>query len=542
LGSRFTWKKVFDKTKSVVRALDSFRLKKGDTVSSFVGNIPEFVYLMLATSYLGVTLDTIPLYGDSTIEKLSSRLNINNSKLFFVMDVFHSARVKQAVAQSNITETIVVPTLNSSILKFPLSFLNVLKNPKNLFSNDKYMKWNQFIKGGAGRRLPEEVAFEPNMPALILNSSGTTGLPKGVVHSSESLVNKAKSYKATGVNLDRGLVFYPIPPNWFSTGASSSIITPMFYGAELFLDPRVNQEVFVRNLLKYDIHYTVSSNALWEGFLDDDLVRKYYHPKKRNLKNLLFPFQGGEPQNPDIVKKMQVALEKYGFEMHLLNGYGSTENGPGIATQTPAIHTPGSSGIPLPGINIRILDDEGKLRKINESGEIQVCNPESTMLGYFDDKEASEYFVHENGVTWNKVEDYGRVDENGEIYVEGRTSDYTLINNKRIYNFLITKILSNNHALKNVATYTHESGDSKIMVVHLMLGEELYDEMMSNNQLLVDKIRQLQGRVYEEMQDIDWVPEHFKIYSSFPIHANAKRDIIKMIEENDSIITISPEF
>ncbi len=464
--------------------------------------------------------------------------------MFFVMDALHSDEVKEAVKDSKVRETIVIPALNSAKLKGLINFLRYLRNPKSLFNKrdkkrDKHKTWNKFIQDGQHRLLPEEVSFEANKPAIVINTSGSTGgVPKGVVFSSEALIHNAKLHYGSVVSLARGTVCYPIVPNAYATGASKALFSPMFYGAVLFLDPRFSQEAFVGNLLKHDIHHVIAPTTLWEGFLNKELVNKYYHPEKRNLKTLLYPFQGGEVQSPEKARSVQEAMKALGFERCLLSGYGTSENGPALSMQVSQILTPGSSGVPLRGLNFRVLDDEGNLLRVNEAGELQVHNPKCSMLGYLGDKEATEnYFTSDDeGLRWNRLGDYGYINDNGELFVLGRADDYVLVNGKKIYNFLITKILEEDKEILSVTTYTQN--DEQEAVVHIVLKDEARILLEKEPEYGKNKIRQLQKLVLDAKGDIDWVPENFKFYQAFPTLANIKRNVGKMKSESQGIIRV----
>ncbi len=544
-GTSITWNEVFDKVYLAVRALVEYGAKKNDWISIFSTNIPEYIYLSLAASYLGVRMNLIPFYGEQAKKKIADSLNITESKLFFVMDALHSDEVKEAVKHSKVRETIVIPALNSSRLKGLISFLRYLKKPRSLFRRrNKHKTWNKFIQDGQHRALPEEASFEANKPAIVVNTSGSTsGSPKGVVYSTEALIHNAKSHYGSVVSLARGTVCYPIVPNAYATGASKALFSPMFYGAVLFLDPRFSQEAFIANLLKYDIHHVIAPTTLWEGFLNKELVNKYYHPSKRNLKTLLYPFQGGEAQSPEKARSVQDAMKALGFERYLLNAYGTSENGPALSMQVSKILTPGSSGVPMRGLNFRVLDDEGNLLKVNEAGELQVHNPKCSMLGYLGDKEATEdYFTTDaEGVRWNKLGDYGYINGNGELFVLGRADDFVLVNGKKIYNFLITKILENDEDILSVSTYTGKVACKQEAVVHIVLKGEAQLLQKTNPEYTKNKVRQLQKLVLKAKGDIDWVPENFKFYEAFPTLANIKRNVGKMKSETKGIITAPKE-
>lgn len=534
LGGKLSWGDVFLNIDATIKSLTEYGVTKGDYVTAFIGGIPEYISFIYACSYIGAVGNIIPIFDEE--KHLSDNLNNSESKLFFCMDLFHTDMVKRAVKSSKVRETIVVPTLNSSPLRIPANIAKIAKNPKLLLTKDnKYNTWNNFIKDGSKREMPQEATFEKNTPSIVLYSSGSSGKSKGVVHSAEAINNKARSYYASGINLDRGMKFYALIPPWFATGASTSYHMPMVYGAEMFLDPRYDREVFVKNLLTQGINYVVSSVSMYEGFLDKELVNKYYKENKKTLQKLFFPFQGGEAPNPTLIKNIQKAMEEAGFENVLLNGYGTSENGPGISTQTPKIHTVGSSGIVLPGMNVKIVDENNQSLKINEPGEIKVHNPNTTMLKYFSPEDSTEeYFERdEQGTKWNVVGDYGFVDEKGELHTLGRKDDYTEVNGKKCYNFIISAIIADDEDIKNVSTFTRTYNDKHEMVVHIILSETGLEKKEGDPSFLEEKVKSIQERIFNQKDDIDWVPEIFKFRDSYPVAKSGKRNDKAIIAETD---------
>lgn len=545
LGGRFTYGQVIDNFDATAKSLEEYGVKKGQYVSAFVAGIPEALYLIYGNSKIGAVTHLIPVY--ETEDQLIRSINESGSELFFIMSSFYNEKTKNAIKKTCVKETIVIPTLNSSPLNKIVKMKSFLKNPVSLFTKkDRHIDWNTFIKNGKHRKDAIECSYEPNQGTIVFNTSGSTnGTPQGVLHTAESLNHKAHSYYPTGINLDRGMVYYSVIPPWFSTGMSTSYHLPMVYGAELFLDPRFTREAFVQNLLKYNINYTVTSLALYEGFLDRELVKKHYHPQKRNLKKLYYPFTGGEPANAANIRNIQASMEEVGFEMKLLNGYGSSENGPGIATQTPEVFTPGSSGMPLPGINIKIVDGiTRKPLKTGELGELLVHNPETTMQKYFpkDKKKTENYFeTDSDGIVWNKMGDAGYFDENGELYVLGRADDYTLVNGKRCYNFEVARIISEDQDIESFYVHTRKNGTEEKMVVHIVFSETGKQKQESDPKYTEQMLKRLQKMVLDVKDDADWMPEIFKVRKDFPMHTNGKRNLEKVRNETDGFTHLSKE-
>ena len=170
---------------------------------------------------------------------------------------------------------------------------------------------------------------------------------------------------------------------------------------------------------------------MYEGFLDEKLV------KNKDLSFFNYPFEGGEPLSDEVATKIETVFKQHGSTAPLRVAYGQCECGAAITTQTQMSEsTRCSVGIPLPGVTIGIFDDDFNELPYYERGQI-LANTPCSMLGYYKNEKATEEYFHidKNGTKWNCTGDIGYIDEKGNLFVQGRASDYSMINEEKIYNF-----------------------------------------------------------------------------------------------------------
>ena len=515
--SKINYKKLFSNIHKTTIALIEYGIKKGDYVSFCLAGIPETVYAFYACSYIGAigNFMTPNMYLEDMVENIK----ISESKLIFVMDKFYE-KIKSALYESGIKNIVIVPTLNSSILKYTA--------PKFKLQKSNEIFWNNFIEDGKSRNLFPPCEYEGNLPLAVVYSSGTTGRYKGIVLSNDSFQNSVHAYKASGVDVSRGLKFYQIIPPWVSTGLSTSLHLPLTYGVSVFMDPRFERDVFVKNIIKHKINYAVATTTMYEGFLDEKLVYKKTWPF------INYPFQGGEPLSKEKKEKIDKQFEQHGCKAKIRTAYGQCECGAAIATQTQKIdHPSGSSGIPLPGVNIGIFDDNGYELGYNCRGNIRV-DTACGMIGYFNNQELTDkyFYIDKNGIKWSLTGDVGFIDKNGNLFVEGRANDYTLVNNKKIYNFDIEKVILKNIAVKDcdVVSRTRKNGIQELYAYIIYKDDNI--DIKSN-------LKQIQQSIYEEYSDTDMVPNLFKIIKCFPCAVSGKRDTITMQTDTTDAIYIN---
>ena len=249
--NKINYETLFKNIYKTVKSLREYNIKKGDVVSFCLAGIPETVYAFYACSYIGAigNFMTPNMYPEDMV----ANINNSESKIVFVMDKFYE-KIKDSIYKSNVKNVVIVPTLNSSILRH--------FSPKFKLQKSNELFYNQFIKDGKNHELLNEKEYEKNIPLAVVYSSGTTGRYKGIVLSNDSFQNSVHAYNASGVDVTRGLKFYQIIPPWVSTGLSTSLHLPLTYGVSVFMDPRFEREVFVKNIIKNKINYAVATTTM----------------------------------------------------------------------------------------------------------------------------------------------------------------------------------------------------------------------------------------------------------------------------------------
>lgn len=525
-GTKINYKDFFANIEKTSKSFEEYGIKKGDFVTICAAGIPETAYCFYSLSKIGAVSNMISPYFDK--KDLIERIEDCESDTLIVMDQFYEP-LKEAIKKSRIKNIIVLPTLNSSLLRYVSKGMKLDKYSNELF-------WNQFIKDGSKRKESATTPYEKNAPLAMVYSSGTTGASKGILLSNDSFQNSIQAYPASGVDISRGQKFYQIIPPWFSTGLSTSLHLPLSYGLSVFMDPRFERDVFIKNILKAKPNYAVAPTSMYEGFLDEKLV------KNKDLSFFNYPFEGGEPLTVETAEKIEKVFKSHGNYSPLRVAYGQCEAGAAITTQTQKMkHSEGSVGIPLPGVTIGIFDDNFKELPYNQRGQILVNTP-CRMLGYFKNEKATNdyFYVDQNGVKWNCTGDIGFIKETGELFVQGRANDFTVVNGKKIYNFDIEKIISTYKGVKicDVLPKTDEQGQ-QVLAAHIIFEDDIDLEVSSSSEKLNQILLDIQNRIYEEFKDFDMVPKVFKIRKNFPYAKSGKRDISKIKSETDGFIYLN---
>lgn len=523
-GSKINYSTFFKNIEMTAKAFKEYGIKKGDFVTICAAGIPETVYSFYALSKIGAVANMIAPHFEK--KDLIARISDCESDTLIIMDEFYP-ELKEAIKCSRIKNIIILPTLNSSMLRFITKTYKI-----DSFSNELY--WNQFIKDGRKQKETETISYEKDLPLTMVYSSGTTGASKGILLSNDSFQNSIQSYPASGVDISRGQKFYQIIPPWYSTGLSTSIHLPLSYGTSVFMDPRFERDIFVKNIIKAKPNYCVAPTSMYEGFLDEKLVGN------KNLSFFNYPFEGGEPLSNEVASKIEKVFKEHGSNAQLRVAYGQCECGAAITTQTQkAENTRGSVGIPLPGVTIGIFDEQFNELKYYERGQI-LANTPCSMLGYYKNEEATKEYFHidKNGIKWNCTGDIGYIDEKGNLFVQGRASDYSIIDNEKIYNFDIENILMELDEIKMCDVLEFDNNGTKELAVHIIFTDKVQKEIEENPEYLEEKLFEIKQYIYERTNNEKMVPHRFKIRKSFPYAKSGKRDVSKIKEEKDGFILI----
>lgn len=523
--ANISYQKLFNNIDKAAKSFVEYGIKKKDYVTICCAGIPELVYSVYALAKIGAVANLMAPYFEH--DQMIDRIAECNSDTLIVMDTFYP-QIKSAIDKSSIKKVIVIPTLNSS----PLRFITSKDKIKINYANELW--WNQFIKDGKYQAIPKTFEYEKDYPLCMVYSSGTTGASKAIVLSHDSFQNSVLSYNANKFDLNRGEKMYQIIPPWYSTGLNTSIHLGLHSGLIVFQDPRFERDVFVNNIIKHKIDYTVAPTSMYEGFLDEKLI------KGKKLTHLGNPFEGGEPLSREVKEKIEANWKKMGCNSKLTAGYGQCECGATVTSPSQYVeHHIGSVALPIPGVIVSIFDDDFNELKYGQRGNILVNTP-CGMLEYFNNKEATDQYFHydEYGRKWNCTGDIGYMASNGDLFVEGRKEDYTIVNDKKIYNFDIeTPIRSLTDVTDCDCIGKPNENGSKDLGLHIIFAKEFEDKYKDYEQL-ANRLSEFQEILYKQYNNIDMVPMYFKIRNNFPYKPSGKRDTEFLSKETEGFIYI----
>lgn len=521
-GNRITYNDVFQSVNECAKALLKVGVKRGDCINLITAGVPEAIYIVLACSRIGVLANFVnPLFDK---EQMRDRINDTKAEWIFVLDVMYKCAedILEATCAKNV---VVIPIAGS----FP-TFLKIAANMKSdarriLKERHKlnYFNWKDFVELGKYYKESIDSAYIEDTPTVMVYSSGSTGASKGIVHTNESINATVIDSLSSNLEWNKDMSFLQMIPIWFSTGIVQSILLPMSRGLTVILEPRFNPEEFVKDIMKYEPTFTLVATSIWMSAIQN---KKF---EKADLSKLLYPFTGGEKLIPSSERELNSFLQAHKCKSPILKGYGMCELG-GKVTDSVVANKEASVGIPMVDIVVGIFDPiTNEELTYGKHGEIRVNTPAHMMEYFKNEKATEEYFwKDDNGIVWGCTGDIGFIDEDGLVYVLGRTTDnYTDESGRIIYLFDIEEEIIKDESVSQCKVVASKIDGTKKLVAHIVFRDSVNDE-----NVCIDRIR----RKLKETLEVDMQPRYYKIRTSMPVHNNGKRDVESLEKDIKDLI------
>eukprot|EP01133_Synstelium_polycarpum_P002614 gene2614-3005_t len=249
--------------------------------------------------------------------------------------------------------------------------------------------------------------------AILPFSSGTTGLPKGVMLTHYNMIANAlqvQTIETTNFRADE--VVLGITPYFHIYGMLFFMLLSPKIGAKAVTMARFEPELYLQLVQKYRVTTSYIAPPVAVMFAKHPLMDKY------DVSSLRMLFSGSAPLSATVEKAI---AERFNGKIQIKQAYGLTEASPAIFVQHSIFIKPGSSGMLLPNLTLKIVDlESGRLCKVGERGEICVRGP-NVMKGYYNNEKATNEMIDQDDFL--HTGDVGYVDADGCYYLEDRIKE-----------------------------------------------------------------------------------------------------------------------
>lgn len=431
--NRLTYARLPGEVRRVARGYLAIGVRPGDRVAIWAPNRSEYVVALLGAQAMGASV--VPLNTRYRGHEARVVLERSRASVLVVCNGFLGADYT----------TMLVDSAGEQAGGDPIPGLPHLHTVVDIGSagHEATMGWEQFLTG-AERVTAEELAaaeatVAPETVCDILYTSGTTGVPKGVMSAHRQTLGVAKDW-ATGASLTEYDRYAVVNPFFHSFGYKAGIMAALTAGAAIhpvaIFDPESLMELIERERI------TVLPGA------PTIFLTLINHPRLRDfdLSSLRFAIAGAATVPETLFEQM---LEVLGFDT-VAQAYGLTECV--VVTQSrpgeDPRHVAETTGPACPGMEIRIVDPAGADLPVGMDGEI-LLRGDNVMLGYFDDEEATREAIDEDG--WLHTGDVGRLDEHGCLKITDRIKDMFTVGGFNVYPAEVESVLSSHPAVMESA-------------------------------------------------------------------------------------------
>ena len=282
-----------------------------------------------------------------------------------------------------------------------LAMAQIALNPKNLA---KYLK-----------PLP---ARHPDDVAVIMYTSGSAGVPKGVMLTNKNLESNADDAVAFA-QFTQKTVFLGCLPMFHTLGLQGSFLIPMKLGSKVIYQARFSPVGVFELVKKHGIEVLIMVPTMYAVMA----AAKSAH--KDSLAGVKYCFSGGEPLPVSLIKAYK---EK--FDITLFEAFGLTETSPIATLNLPWDNKAGSVGKAIPHVQLKIVDDAGKELPRNTDGELYIKGP-NVMKGYYNRPDLTAEVMTPEG--WFKTGDVAKIDDEGFLFITGRKKDMIIMAGEKIF-------------------------------------------------------------------------------------------------------------
>lgn len=396
--------------------LAAYGVTPGDRVAIMLPNVPHFAALYYAILRVGAVV--VPMNPLLKEREVAYYLRDSGAKLIFVWHDFAAAAVAGA-EQVGSTAVPVVP--------------------------GEFLDWVMAVDPRA-----DVIDRRPDDTAVILYTSGTTGLPKGAELTHANLCGNVDVVAQTLLHLSAEDVIFGGLPLFHVFGQTCALNAAVRVGATLTLLPRFDPAKALEILVRDQVTIFEGVPTMYSALLN--------HPGAvdADLGALRICVSGGSAMPVEVLH----AFEKQ-FGCVVLEGYGLSETSPAACFNHPdRTRVAGSIGTPVRGVELLVVDDEGGAVSDGVVGEI-VIRGDNIMKGYWNKPEETAEAIRAG---WFHTGDLGRIDDNGNYFIVDRKKDMIIRGGYNVYPREIEEVLYEYPDITEAAV---------LGVAHDELGEEV---------------------------------------------------------------------
>jgi benzoate-CoA ligase family protein len=414
----YTYHQLHDRVQQAAQLLSNLGLGRENRMAILLPDTPEFVFAFWGAIWLGAI--PVPINTACSVDEVQYILQDSRAKLLLTTENWQA---KLNPIQSSFVHHI------------------LLKDGERPFLSSLAQQPHEAIPAAQTSR--DEAAF-------WLYTSGSTGRPKGVIHAHQSMVVCAENYAKATLNLCQDDITYSVAKIPFAYGLGNTLYMPMAVGAATVLSDAVGAFDIISDIECYKPTIFFGIPSVYANILAVDDIAPIENPSPRL-------WVSAAEQLPESI--WRAWQEKYNQE--ICEGIGTTEFLHIFLSNRSGACKPGTSGYPVPGYEIQVVDDEGHLCAAGEIGNL-VVRGDSLMLAYWNRLPETRQALY--GTTMRTGDKY-LCDAEGYFKFMGRQDDLFKVNGQWVSPMEIEDILHQHPQVLEVAVIPESHQGEKITQV-----------------------------------------------------------------------------
>ena len=436
LGEKFSYSRLREKIDRFATALYDLGVRPNHKVMIYLPNCPQFLVGYLGAQRIGaVPVPVSPIYTPHEIRYLindagAETVLCQDTNFRYIKEVFPDTCLKRAI----VTTYVDMVPLYKRVFGFLFDKVpnGVIEKGENIFSFRRLLR--KYSPD------PPSVDINPSENlAYILYTGGTTGFPKGCIATHRGMVSFVNEIRAVGEGhiLDGQEVFIMVNPLFHQLAQGIILGMVLTRGNTAVLMPIPQVDAILDAVEKYKGTLFLGAPTLYRMILENDRVDLF------DLSSLKYCWSGGDVLPSEVFKRW-----KKKFHVPIYQAYGSTEVG--FTAMSPLDREPvlGSVGLPFPSRNTLIVDPATLIPvPRGEPGELLVTSEFISKEYWNKPDETAAAYVEIDGVTWYRMNDYVRMDSDGQLYYVDRSADVIKYKGYRVSCSEIEAVLQDHSAV-----------------------------------------------------------------------------------------------
>lgn len=471
-GIKISYGELITNVNRMSRMLIGEGIKKGDVVSICTPNVPDGVYCYFAAQNIGAIPSMLHVF--SSQEDMKYYFKLEKIKLVIAIGMTKTCENIKAAINDTKIKVIVIPmdsslsfrSVEAAKMKLGISLIRRLHKGKQFFEITDYSRFEN-IEDCCRKHKGQKLITAHNEIATIVHTGGTTGRGKSVILTHENILSNDNAFEATIQDFEPGDTILAIPPLFHVLGLNNCILLMLRVGGKVVLIPKYNKYKISQLCRKYHPEMIFGVPKIGRDFLE-------FLDEKIDLSHLKYYVLGGEEMSKSFIEQSNKFLKQHGANIYCDQSLGATECSCSMTNTFKNSYVPGSLGIPLINLDMKVVKAAGEdIRECNynEYGEICFSGP-SVMKGYLEEISENKEYIrqHSDGKRWFHTGDLGYVSEDGVLFFVGRIKELLKINGEQVYPSIIKQVIMQHNSIKDCAVIgtCDETGHKRVLAIAVL--------------------------------------------------------------------------